>query len=87
MRGEEGGDKSRDLGAMLKQPVPFRDASGRNNGGIGERISERGEGWVVDHVRMITMSKEEEREMGELGEGESVDGRLLGVEMVSNGGV
>lgn len=33
------------------------------------------------------MSKEEEREMGELGEGESVDGRLLGVEMVSNGGV
>lgn len=71
---------------MLQQPVPFQDAaasgsSGRRRIRDAERISEGG-----GSVDLIIMSKEE-REMGEVGEGQSVDGRLLGVEMLSNGRV
>lgn len=89
MRGEEGRDKCRDLGPMLKQPVPFQDAaaaSGRNGRrriGDAERISEYGGG---DSVDLVIMSKEES-EMGKVGEGQSVDGRLLCVEILSNGRV
>lgn len=71
---------------MLKQPVPFQDAaaSGRNGRGrIGdaERISEGG-----GSADLIIVSKEE-RDMREVGKGQSVDGRLLGVEILSDGRV
>jgi|APAra0007618257_1042622.scaffolds.fasta_scaffold00268_16 hypothetical protein len=71
---------------MLKQPVPFQNtaASGRNGRsriGDAERISEGG-----GSADLIIMSKEE-RDLREVGEGQSVDGRLLGVEILSNGRV
>lgn len=69
---------------MLKQPVPFQDAAasgrnGRRKVRVAERISEGG-----GSADLIIMSKEE-RDMREVGEGQSIDGRLLGVEMLSNG--
>lgn len=74
MRGEKSSNNSRNLGAMLKKPIPLEDArrgSGKRRfGGVfgGRRGEEKGD-------------------LGEVGEGEGVDRRLLGEEVIGDGGV
>lgn len=74
MRGEKSSNNSRNLGAMLKKPIPLED-TGR---GRGKR---RFRGVFGGRRR------EEKGDFGEVGEGEGVDRRLVGEEVSGDGGV
>lgn len=74
VRREESSDNSREFSPMLKKPIPLQDTGrGRRESGFGGILGGR--------------RGEEEGDLGEVGEGEGVDRRLLGEEVRGDGGM
>ena len=73
-RGEKSSNNSRNLGPTLKKPIPLEN-TGRRSG------KRRFRGFLGGR------KKEEKGDIGEVGEGKGVDRRLLGKEVVGDGGM